>query len=157
MRRTLSVDPGKQHAGWALFEDGVLKSCGYVEGEDDIEVAEAVADEIYGDVDLLVCENQQVYARGKGDPNDLLPLARTVGAVRMVFADVPEKTLTLPRVWTNGVPKAPRQRAFERRYPVEFAAVKALGLKAECRHDVVDAVHLGIWVLEERRERKRPA
>lgn len=110
MTTTLAIDPGKRHAGWALFYDRELRCAGivtvkaakarhgpdYRQGRHKQEdttiartIAEAVKNEIGGTVDPLeiVCEFQHIYTdkarrlTNRSDPTDLLFLAYTVGAI----------------------------------------------------------------------------
>lgn len=159
----VSVDPGKKDAGVALFLDGKLVSAAYlapVPGNP-FEVARMVEAWLFsesqkragittstGKVSVLVIEGQQVYpGRSKADPNDLLPLAETVGGVK---ARISAFTVLhpLPRDWTGSVPKEVRHRRLLGR--VDDATLELIrNIKAPKGelHDVLDAIALGFWAL----------
>jgi len=157
LKTCLAVDPGKRDCGVAYFVDGVLDSAAFLETADgdDVTLTQMVVDWLDGGCDLLVTEDQQVYARGKGDPNDLVPLARVVGGVRSRIEHA-ERVLPLPRIWTGGVPKDVRHRKLLERLPAaEVAIIDAVKVTKAKKHNVIDAVALGVWVLEQRGERVR--
>ena len=153
------VDPGKNDAGLAFFVGGHLAEVAFIVPPNGgpYEVARLAAvwfrrammniGDPEGRMSKLVCEGQQIYGRGgPQNPNDLLPLAQTVGGV-MARVDAFEREIVLPKTWTGGIPKEIRQRHF-------LAALKPhesnllLAIKpAGKRHNVIDAAHLGFYVL----------
>jgi hypothetical protein len=160
-RTLLSVDPGKHDAGVAFFVDGVLADVAFLSppGGGPYEVARTVASwaarcmmnlgDPSGRVNLLICEGQQIYRGGrvgKQDPNDLLPLAQVVGGV-MARVEAFERRVILPKDWTGGIPKPVRQRHFLSGAS-EWERSQLLAIKpATKRHNVVDAVMMGAYVL----------
>lgn len=121
-----AIDPGSRSRGWARFVDGRLEACGlgycHLQG-------------------LVIIENPQVYRGGKVDPNDLLVLARDVGRVEQMAIDAGLRVeLVHPRTWKGNVPKTVHQRRI-------LAALDAneRAMVEGKKHDVVDAVGLGLW------------
>ncbi len=150
------VDPGKQHAGLAEYVNGVLLRCALVTGTDPYDVAFRASVWAGYDIDDLVCEGQQVYGRGQSDPNDLLPLAQTVGGC-MARIKSRRREIVLPRIWTKGVPKPVRiRRWLQTASPGEIALVEALDLSKEQQHNVIDAICLGAWWLGRNRRSDEP-
>jgi hypothetical protein len=155
----LAVDPGKHDAGVAFFVDGVLTDCTFIEVPDGTpyEVAKLVAvwsrrcmmnlGDPDGRISQVVVEGQQIY-RGpsKQDPNDLLPLAQTVGGV-LARVDAFDREVVLPRVWTGGVPKEVRQRRFLANASQWERDMLMAIRPARKRHNAVDAAMLGAYVL----------
>ena len=105
----------------------------------------------------LAVEGQQIYARGKGDQNDIVLLAAVAGAVAMQFQGCPEMRSYLPNEWKGDVPKPKRrrdpyivaERCRHRLTPAELAGVK-LPDDVERQWHTWDAVgiglhHLGRW------------
>lgn len=160
-RTLLSVDPGKHDAGVAFYIDGVLSDAAFLAppGGGPYEVAKAVSSwaarcmmnigDPTGRVSVLICEGQQIYRggrAGKADPNDLLPLAQVVGGV-LARVEAFERRVIQPKDWTGGIPKEVRQRHF-----LSGASAWERGLllaikPANKRHNVVDAVMMGAYVL----------
>ena len=102
-----------------------------------------------GRISLVACEGQQIYRGGRAglqDPNDLLPLAQVVGGV-LARVDCFERRIIMPKDWTGGIPKAVRQRHFLAGTS-EWERNLLLAIKpATKRHNVVDAVMMGAYVL----------
>jgi len=155
----LVVDPGKKDAGVAFFVAGRLVEVALIvpPTPTPYEVARYVEMWVRrcmynhagdgGRVGLVLCEDQQVYGRSRGNPNDLLPLAQTVGGV-LARVDAFDRQLVLPRIWTGGVPKPVRQRRLlAGLQPAELALIKAIK-PASKAHNVIDAVHIGLWHLD---------
>jgi len=146
MEKIVVVDPGKKDAGVAVFTKGKLTDCWLISGNNPIALAHSIY-KTAGDVDHVVVEDQQIYNRGGGNPNDLIPLAQCVGAVIALFGR--PYTIIKPREWTKGVPKAPRQAAFlltldKHEVDMINGSCRAKAL----RHNVVDAVALGYYYLK---------
>jgi hypothetical protein len=150
MTSLLAIDPGKRHCGWAYFQDGQLLGCGVIEGKDPLAVAQNLVEftDIPLQVDTLVIENQQVYGgRIKTDPNDLLPLAQCVGAIRAL---VPcEKFLNpTPVTWKGTVPKAIFTERIEAGLSEsERQLVDSAKLTKKYRVDCLDSIGLAKWAL----------
>lgn len=150
MTSLLAIDPGKRHCGYAYFQDGRLLTCGVVEGADPLAVALNLLEftDVPVQVDVLCCENQQVYGgRIKTDPNDLLPLAQCVGAIRAL---VPCGRFLHPRPisWKGSVPKAIFTSRIEAGLTEsERAVLDAAQLTKKYRVDCLDAIGLAKWAL----------
>jgi hypothetical protein len=152
--RTLVVDPGKKEAGVALFENKNLVYCFLAKAEGPVELAYAIhakVDSVFGKnkVDRVVCEGQQVYGRGGGNPNDLFPLSQCVGAV-IALAKTADYEIILPRVWTKGVKKEARQKVFLESITAENTRkmIKQSCASKSKLHNVIDAVHLGYFYVD---------
>ena len=164
MRPFYAVDPGVRCTGWALFSaEGVLVSCGAVKspkGQPVAEVAGLVSERLFGGCAPLpvVVELPQVYrsSRSKGDPNDLVAVATIAGAVA---AQADRAVYVSPHQWKGSVPKAAQLS----RYIVHRRNEKALddagcaayrsGLApwaASLRHNIADAVGIGLYALRVR-------
>lgn len=131
-----AIDPGVC-TGWASFYSGHLALCG-------------ITNELRYLPGDIVIEKPQVYraTRSKGDPNDLIDLAILVGRyVERCNGDV---TLVTPAEWKGQVPKHIHARRIldaltdgERR----VATVESAKLSKSSRHNMIDAIGLGLWKL----------
>ncbi len=128
-----AIDPGTDQ-GWAHFRDGVLTACGLGSCW------------FYGDV---LIELPQVYRGSKVNPNDLVTLAVKVGELKYHAESTGHVvTLVWPHDWKGSTPKKIHNNRVIKRLRVdEWAVVE----RAECsdskRHNVLDAVGLGLWKL----------
>lgn len=160
MTTLLAIDPGKTAHGWALFEDGLLKDCGLVRHRDSVALARLLDKELkdkywVSGFDTLVIEDQEIYRRpGKGNknPNDMLAVAFSSGCVAQQFSHLP-LTRPLPRVWTKGQKKEIRHARLldPLRSPMsddELAMVLAFKAPKTLKHNVIDAVALGLYALK---------
>ena len=153
---TVSIDPGLRHLGLATFCDETLTYAGLIKNPETtargpkawVAMAEVVAREVDDRVLMthdFASEVPQVYARGPGDPADLLELAGVVGAVAAVIG-AGRATGYLPRVWKGQVPKAVMCRRIEDRLSDdEKDAVEKC--PASLRHNVLDAIGIGLYHL----------
>jgi hypothetical protein len=126
-----AIDPGAC-TGWAAF-DGVLVACGT--GNPPVDRATRV-----------VIELPQVYPRQKVPPNDLITLAFLAG--RYAGASVNEGFTVLPHQWKGNLPKdvcAAWVRA--RLSPAERAIVDMCNVPDKQKHNVVDAIGIGLFAL----------
>lgn len=149
----LAIDPG-QDTGWATFLDGQLSSCGL--GPPPVLRATCV-----------VIEKPQVY-RGrasKGDPNDLISLAILVGQYTERYASrgVPVDHV-IPHTWKGSLPpgvclsRIVEALTWSERAVLDTVisplARKPLGpdtLEEGKRHNVIDAVGIGLWSMKRSR------
>lgn len=166
----LCIDPGFRACGVAAFLDGRLVGAAFLAGATETNthrqeeradtwlcMAQAVrlwADDFSaahgGTFDTLAIELPQVYQAGhqsdrkKGtDPNDLIFLAATVGAVSSAFANC-ESRVMLPREWKQQIPKAiHHERALKRLSEEEKACIPKMA--ASKLHNVLDAIAIGLW------------
>lgn len=178
MTLLLAVDPGLIHPAAALFHCGVLVGASRVRVPGKLSKL-AVADRCAEIGDLIVewaldaasvarcsplvpsevaCEWPQIYAhgKGKGDPNNLVPLAAictsVVSRVRALLSPArPAVSSLMPgAIWGNALPKvetgdplsSPRGKLVWKRLSEGERAVVALS------HDALDAVGIGLKKLE---------
>jgi hypothetical protein len=155
MTSLLAIDPGVHACGVAYFVDGKLIRAGYVKSDKKSAAsASNMANEIRTwalsmSVDDCVVELPQVYDRrhSKGDPNDLIALATICGAISCQF---PRVRFVLPKEWGGQVRKEIKNaRAWaklttEEQGRVNFPSAKSL------RHNVLDAVGIGIFAIGRR-------
>lgn len=138
----LSIDPGID-TGWAVWAaTGSLVTCG---------LGPPSNNTLHG-IREAVIEKPQVYVRGKGDPNDLITLAILVGQYkeRLEKAHVPV-TLVIPHTWKGNVPKSiHNDRVLGKLTVLERALYtqSVLSLAVSKRHNVIDAIGLGLWLLK---------
>lgn len=156
--RLLAVDPGIRACGVSLFDGDELIACALVpntapEGASApsrcAEMAIAVRSWC-ACVDRVVVEWPQVYRAGRAkagaDPNDLLLLAGVAGALASEYGYAVVESV-LPREWKGTVAKEVMlERILDRLSPSELVLVDGLGLAKSKRHNVVDAVGIGLWV-----------
>jgi hypothetical protein len=156
----VSIDPGLRACGVAVFENSVLVRAALVKSPERgvrgpvawRAMADAVAAYIgRGALDVLVIEVPQVYQQRawKGDPGDLIELAGVDGA--LVGALQPFESIGyFPKEWKGQVPK-------EIHCARTILKLQTRGLDEEgkiepvaqsLRHNVVDAVGLGLFQLD---------
>lgn len=139
----LAIDPGIS-TGWAIFSLTKLIDCGL--GEDwPLTCWGAVQFE-------AIIELPEVYNPRfmKGDPNDLITLARRVGRYeeRLILKGIPVEVV-LPKTWKGQLDKDVHHARGRRRLSdsekiiLDQAEVPIGSLKAKL--DVRDAVNLGLW------------
>jgi hypothetical protein len=149
---TLAVDPGIRGCGVAVFKADRLVHAAYVPNPVkhgyDLDAVLGMARAVVGkteSVDTVVSERMQVYApgKGKGDPNDLIPLAAVTGAIA-ALTGARLTTWVLPRVWKGTLPKgaAFEARLFERLTNDERSAIQYCG---SMLHNVYDAIGIGLF------------
>jgi len=141
----IAIDPGKW-SGWALFFHGKLQAAGVLseatilDKPPMVEWAPAVA----------VIEIPRAYplGKGKGDPQDLIKLAILAGDLRGFYRRHGLHTeLVEPRRWKGTVPKDIHgERVLGALAPDEAAILPTLPKSK--RHNMVDAIGLGLWWLE---------
>lgn len=160
--RLLALDPGLRGCGVAVFNDEVLAWAGYTrnpvkgDGLDAVVcMARAVKDVVPVTRDVggvtVVAERMQVYTagKGKGDPNDLIPLAAIVGGIAAMFCGTTPRTPSTwykPREWKSTMPKgdAFTARVLERLSEFERSAIHECGALS---HNVYDAIGIGLFHL----------
>jgi hypothetical protein len=137
----LAIDPGEK-TGWAYFEDYVLQGCGL------ITLAKWVA--TFGTwLDQtasfhVIVEEPTIYPHSKARPADIMALQLKVGELKGRFeAAGCVVELVQPRTWKRQVPKSIHNDR----------TLKALTdderrLAEGKRHDVLDAIGLGLWKLK---------
>ena len=153
----LSLDPSLTCSGWALFRDDQLVKCGLVRttakqptgqriGALAAELRAVVTDEI----DFMVIEWPQIYKGARQNPNDLLYLAAVAGGAIAVFpgAGCVFKT---PREWKGQTPKGVcNKRTTAALGPRELGVVNSVVAPPSLRHNVLDAIGIGLVYLKRR-------
>ena len=154
--RILAIDPGLRVCGVAELVDGVLARAVLVVSPEKtarggpawVAMARAVTAAVssWGAPCVLVVECPQQYdaAHCRVDRADLSELSAVAGALCAVLGTGEVRT-PAPRTWKGQVPKdVHNARTLARLTPGELACVvwpTALGL----RHNVTDAIGLGLW------------
>lgn len=140
--KLLSIDPGKSYYAWAKWtDDNTLQSCGRRESE-------GIGTDYFSH---CVIELPQVYQQRKwrGDPNDLIQVALTVGALK-AMVNCLDVTLVKPHEWKGSVPKdVMGNRIVSKLSGKEKKILRegTLGLGDKKKLDVIDAVGIGLWAL----------
>jgi hypothetical protein len=143
-----TADPGKHHVGWAIFDGNRLATCGLDQWKAG-EYAELKVERILENIRATALIELPVASRGRTvDANDLIDVAITVG--RVVQALGPHTTVELipPRDWKGTVdPDVMIERIKNRLAPDEGINLQNVQLKSSLRHNVIDAIGLGLWRL----------
>lgn len=161
----VSLDPGLHHFGVALwsFSGELIKAkliVNYAEKPNGIETGEVVANALLLELyDLsgidAICEIPQVYTRdkSKGNPNTLVQLACAGSFVLGRLKGVAHTVL--PAEWKGQLPKgAVEERCKQRLSEVEKARI-VYPIKS-LRHNVWDAIGIGLFFLEKRVKIRKP-
>lgn len=140
----LAIDPGVKKCGYALFQDRELIECGSIlaRSVNDVSVVLGSRDR----PDICVIELPQIYPVSKGDPNDLISLAYAVGYYQATVSAETQITV-LPRAWKGTVKKEVMGARIESRL-TEHERKLVPRLAKYRRHDVIDAVGIGLWYLK---------
>lgn len=143
--RTVSCDPGKRYCGIALFEDSLLVDAKLIRSKEEWpyctkELAQKAKQFCNGPVDDLILEYPTVARSwGKADPNDLVALAFTLGAL----------TTTLPATRVECI--EPQRWKGTISPEIVFARIKSTlseDEKKRMKHKnehVLDAIGIGMW------------
>ncbi len=141
--RCLAIDPGAV-TGWALYESRALTACGVC----------APPGLQWGKIDRVLAEMPQKYPHDNVDPNRLLVLARNLGLVvgplQLAGARI---AYVKPAEWKDQEPKPVcHARLWKALTPAAQAIVAACGrgIQAKPLLDMLDAVALGQYALQER-------
>jgi hypothetical protein len=145
MNFILAIDPGND-LGWASFHTQEGFMAGGVRNPPKVSTASGY--------DRAVIERPQVYraSQSKGDPNDLITLAIGVGQMkeRLEAAGLAVE-LVLPTTWKGQTPKEIHSKRILAALSEEevFRLNACLNsLAPSIRHNLVDAVGLGLWLLK---------
>jgi len=141
------IDPGTQCAGFATFSesDKGMLSCGVFRGKDWMDTAGRVPD--FGQVAKLVIEDPRVYPITNVDPNNLMTLAKAVGAIVANVKALHTKLVT-PSRWKKSVPKKIHQKRILRAMSQsETQLLENCLCPKSLQHNVVDAIGIGLWEL----------
>jgi hypothetical protein len=136
----LAIDPGA-YTGWAFFYERALTTCGLSRPSRWFELTDC--DAYAGYRPLVLIEQPTIYPHSKAPPASIMALQLKVGELKGRFEMVGCKVeLVEPRVWKKQVPKTihnARTRA--------ALTAEELPLTVGMRHDVWDAIGLGLWKL----------
>jgi hypothetical protein len=140
----IAIDPGKV-SGWALFYYTQLHAAGVLDEEEILDHPPVPE----WDPVLAVIEVPRIYpmGKGKGDPNDLLTLALSVGDLRGFYQRRGMRVrLVTPRQWKGTAPKdIHNRRILDNLNEHETEVLPSLA-KSKA-HNMIDAIGLGLWVL----------
>jgi hypothetical protein len=144
MTMLLTIDPGTD-TGWALWGPSGLELNGLMGcGLSDKKFP------LYSGTAVVWIERPVVYPRSKVPPNDLIQLALTAGQISGWYEARGCKTCYVqPADWKGQVPKAIHHRRI--RAELSPAERKLLDdalatLAPSKRHNVLDAVGIGLWI-----------
>ena len=141
----LCIDPGTTCAGWAGFskEDKALLRCGLVRGSDWIETAKNLP--AFSECDTLIIEDPRIYPASKARANDIMKLAKSVGAF-VASVDAAYTKLVTPATWKKSIPKLIHQKRIMRALTdSELAILNGCQCPKSLLHNTVDAVGIGLW------------
>lgn len=150
MTAVMAIDPGLD-TGWAVFDDaGALVRCGLGDPPPSCGVS-------------VIIERPQVYSRraSPGDPNNLITLAIQVGRyTERVSTQGSKYEHVLPHDWkgsldsdiccrrvANSLTAAEKNTLFAVLSPLARKPMTDDFLTSGKRHNVIDAVGLGLWAL----------
>lgn len=140
------VDPGK-HTGWAMFWNGYLVQCGVT--DDPLKVPVTVRN-MSGQI-VVVIEEPQIYRtrKMKGDPNDLIPVARLAGRYEeRAIVSGAKVRIVKPADWKGQLKKEiSHERIFEKLSADEHKVMSAVKCAAGIRHNMLDAIGIGLFGL----------
>ncbi len=136
----VAIDPGI-HTGWARFSHGRLSSCGLG--------TPPIAGPALAAATDVVIEKPEYRKFEKVNPNDLITLAIRVGKhAARAEAEGISVTYAKPSEWKGSVPKAIHgPRILAALSPEEKDLFDRIECAKSLRHNVVDAIGLGIWFL----------
>lgn len=164
----LALDPGLNASGCALFDSGTLQRAWLVRPyresiDSNLQRIRRMARQIYAclpdfernAISALVGEWPQVYTagKGKGDPNDLLPLAGVVAGVACLLPEHIRASTYSPRDWKGTTDGDKFTEKIESRL-TEEERTRIAPCAPGLRHNVLDAVGIGLKAvgrLEKRR------
>lgn len=151
--KLIAIDPGKS-TGIAIFNNSVLSECGVLKflSYRDYTRNLFTACDIAKPQKMMV-EKPVIYPlkNWKGDPNDLINLSVLVGicvAAGSPFCDV---DLVEPRRWKGSRPKnIDIEYTKKQLYKVELDVLNATTYNKKDRHNMLDAIGIGLWCLDRR-------
>lgn len=149
----VTIDPGKKSAGVAIFRHGLLWDCMFVRArahEHMCITAGFVGFALDSRDNEAMIEVPRVYPKGHTpNPNDLIPVAVVAGMFGRVLAGKGARVrFVAPKTWKGSVPKEVHNRRVTKKLTdAELRVLDKCGLPASLRHNVVDAVGIGLWTL----------
>ena len=162
----VSVDPGLNGCGVAVWLDNTLSWAGYIKNPgalptDMVRQVEPVMGKLPWSLKLgtenpvdLAIELPQVYtvSKSKGDPNDLINLAVVVGAFLERWSTRGRQHVYSPGRWKGQVPKLIMVERIQKRLRPDETASVDLPAKS-LAHNVWDAVGIGLYHLDRLKDR----
>ena len=142
----VTIDPGKRTVGYSVFQNNVLVHAGLIQ-YNIIEGFELIAQSYKPR--LTVIEKPKVYPfrHWKGDPNDLIDVAVTVGMAAAIFKKF---ELVLPQDW-----KGQRPKDVDNQYTMsllsKIEAQRIHHYPKSKLHNVIDAIGIGLWKVGRRK------
>lgn len=139
----LAIDPGA-NTGWAVFDSARrLKACGLGDPP-----AGLVTD--VGVIDQVVIEHPVIYPGGRTrDPNSIVKLAINAGIHAGRFKGRAAIRWVKPRDWKGTVDaEICIRRVLVRLAPEETLILERAGVCASKRHNVIDAIGLGLFSVD---------
>ena len=160
MTTVVSIDPGTEETGIALYRAGVLDDVDVLRVKASVGNREQRASfmgrlaidrvRAWKEPARVVLEYPQVYRHGAGsevDPDDVLCLVLVIGHVWGTFHGVNGNKLELvrPATWKGQVPK----RIMNNRIvsTLTTAEQQLVHAKVRSNHNALDAVGIGLWAL----------
>lgn len=146
-QRLVAVDPDKRGFAYSIWEGGQFIDAGLYRRDDcsPFWISRKLSDM---EPTLLVCEKPRAYPgqAAKGDPNDLIDLSQTVGAC---LASCNASFTVYPSDWKGQLPKEVHHARLQKHPLWSARAGLCVGLvSAGLRHNVLDAIGIGVWVLD---------
>jgi hypothetical protein len=136
----LTIDPGVHRFGAAMFGNNKRLVAATWVTRDDMPAAR--------DIEHVITEMPRIYpgsGQQKGDLNDLLDLAASVGYVEGLYRGFAVCERVFPGAWKGQVPKKiMTARILAKLSPEELACIERVGAKD---HNTIDAVGIGLWKL----------
>lgn len=144
MTDLLSIDPGVHRAAVAWFHAGELARTWYLEVEEDTGLHTLPP----APLNVLI-EMPRVYkaSQQKGDPNDVVALARVVGRLQEHYLREGKVVhLVEPRAWKGTLKKATMTERIRGR--LSAAELRRVARAAKgLEHNILDAVGIGLHAL----------
>ncbi len=165
MGTLIAIDPGKHGCGIAVFHDGHLVACDFIEGNraEIVEKGHHVGfDHVHMHGVLVVLEKPVVYDRKnwEGDPNDLIEITLT-GALLAAAVHIDghkyEFEAVTPQQWKGQTPKEIMNKRVWKFLHTDDASdhyelQRALDGRRRTTggkwHNVLDAIGIGLWRLK---------
>lgn len=141
----LAIDPGTD-TGWALFDEGRLIDCGLGDPSQEICHLWSSTD------DEVVIECPRIYPGGRTrNPQDLIKLALKAGEHAGLFRNQHAPVAYVePAGWKGRTPKTTQHKRDATKLTAEEKRTLALSLKGLApskKHNVRDAVGIGLWAV----------
>ena len=152
----LAIDPAKKSIAWAFFHEQSLENCGFLPFDSFDELhrkIQALEEFLAFHLSDIVIEIPQIYNQRywKGDPNDLIDVAFSAGAALGYINPYGEVLLVRPKEWKGSRPKdVDNRHTLKLLTEEEMAIYERMDLAKSLRHNVIDAIGIGLWAVERR-------